>query len=132
MYSHITLGTNDGAKAIPFYDAIMELLGHSRFHGDEDKGFGAWGQSDGDQVWVLPPFDGKAATIGNGMHVAFIAPDRATVRAVHAAALALGAQDEGAPGLRPHYHPHYYGAYFRDPDGNKLQVVCHNPENEAE
>jgi catechol 2,3-dioxygenase-like lactoylglutathione lyase family enzyme len=59
--------------------------------------------------------------------MAFLAPDRATVDAVYALALSLGGRDEGAPGLRPHYHPHYYGAYFRDPEGNKLALACHDP-----
>jgi predicted lactoylglutathione lyase len=60
--------------------------------------------------------------------VAFMAESRIQVRAVHAAALANGGACEGKPGLRPEYHPHYYGAYFRDPDGNKLAVACHDPE----
>jgi lactoylglutathione lyase len=59
--------------------------------------------------------------------VAFLASSRAQVDRVHTLALSLGGQDEGAPGLRPDYHPHYYGAYFRDPDGNKLCVACHEP-----
>ena len=66
--------------------------------------------------------------MGNGVTVAFEAPDRASVDRFHAAGLAQGGTDEGAPGLRPHYHPDYYGAYLRDPDGNKLCCVCHRPE----
>jgi catechol 2,3-dioxygenase-like lactoylglutathione lyase family enzyme len=58
---------------------------------------------------------------------ALLAPSRAAVEAAHAAALANGGRCEGAPGLRPHYHPNYYGAYFRDPDGNKIGVCCHDP-----
>jgi len=76
---------------------------------------------------VVRPLDGAAAGAGNGVTVAFAAPTRAAVDAFHAAALAAGASDEGAPGLRPHYHPNYYGAYVRDPDGNKLCAVCHSP-----
>jgi catechol 2,3-dioxygenase-like lactoylglutathione lyase family enzyme len=75
--------------------------------------------------WAVRPHDEKAATPGNGVTVAFDAPTRAAVDAFHAAALGAGGKDEGAPGLRAHYHPDYYGCYVRDPDGNKLCVVCH-------
>ena len=65
--------------------------------------------------------------VGNG-HVAFSAPDRATVAAFHEAAIAAGGEDNGAPGLREHYHPTYYAAYVKDLDGNNIEVVCHKPE----
>jgi len=68
---------------------------------------------------------------GNGSHVAFLAPGRAAVREFHAAVLAHGGSDEGAPGPRPHYHRNYYGAYARDPDGNKLQACCHGRVEET-
>jgi len=74
------------------------------------------------------PFDGQASQPGNGQMVALLAPSREAVRNCYAAAIAQGGQCEGEPGLRPHYHPDYYGAYFRDPDGNKLCVCCHQPE----
>lgn len=131
MFSHVTIGTNDASISLPFYDAVLGTLGHSRFYGDVEKGFGGYGQMDGLQIWILPPFDGKPASAGNGIHVAFVAGTRQAVRDVHEAALSLGGADEGAPGLRLHYHPNYYGAYFRDPEGNKLQVVCHLPEEKA-
>ncbi len=131
MYSHVTLGTRDAAKAIPFYDAVLGLLGHKRFYGSADEGFAAWGEAQGDQIWVLPPFDGNPATVGNGTHVAFLAPTRKSVRDAYEIALSHGGSDEGPPGLREHYHADYYGAYFRDPDGNKLQVVCHLPTGQA-
>ena len=131
MYSHITVGTNDGGKAIAFYDAVLGVLGHKRCHGTPEEGFGGYGDMRGDQFWVLPPFDGAPATIGNGTHVAFFAETRQAVRNVYETALAHGGTDEGAPGLRPHYHPNYYGAYFRDPGGNKLQVVCHYAPEKA-
>lgn len=129
MYSHITVGTNDAAAAIAFYDAFFNALGRSRFHGDSEMGFAAYGEESGDQFWVLPPFDDKPATAGNGTHIAFLGATRAVVRRAHSAALAHGGTDEGLPGLRTHYHPNYYGAYCRDPDGNKLQIVCHAPED---
>ena len=80
----------------------------------------------GEKIFIGATFDGKPATCGNGTHVAFLAKDRATVDAFYTAALAQGGSDEGPPGLRAHYHPNYYGAYVRDPDGNKLQAVCHS------
>lgn len=76
---------------------------------------------------VTAPFDGAAALPGNGTMVAFETQDRVTVNRVHALALALGATDEGAPGLRPAYHAAYWGAYFRDPSGNKVALACHRP-----
>jgi catechol 2,3-dioxygenase-like lactoylglutathione lyase family enzyme len=126
MFSHVTLGTNDFARAEPFYDAIMAALGVPvLFKGDQML---AYGEVTGEKLFVIWPFDGAPARAGNGVHIAFVADDRATVDAFHAAALSGGGTDEGAPGLRPHYHPNYYGAYVRDPDGNKLQAVCHRPQ----
>lgn len=129
MFSHVTLGTNDVAKAEPFYDAVMAVLGHPALL--KQGGSLAYGSWTGEKIFIVPPFDGGRASHGNGEHVAFIASDRATVDAFHAAALANGGSDEGAPGLRPHYHPNYYGAYVRDPDGNKLQAVCHRARDKA-
>ncbi len=127
MFSHITVGSNDLERAAVFYDAVMAVLGQKCFISGE--GYMGYGQPSENQFWVLSPFDKAAAVPGNGNHTAFLAPDRATVRAFHAAALANGGSDEGAPGPRPHYHANYYGAYVRDPDGNKLQAVCHRAED---
>ncbi len=127
MFSHITVGSNDLERAAVFYDAVMAVLGHKCFISGE--GYMGYGQPSENQFWVLSPFDKAAAIPGNGNDTAFLAPDRATVRAFHAAALANGGSDEGAPGPRPHYHANYYGAYVRDPDGNKLQAVCHRAED---
>ena len=123
MFSHVTLGTNDFAKAEKFYDAVMAVLGHPVMF--KANGTAAYGMPAGPKVFIVPPFDGKAAKPGNGVHVAFLVTERSTVDAFHKAALEHGGSDEGAPGPRPHYHPNYYGAYARDPDGNKLQAVCH-------
>ncbi|WP_374447479.1 VOC family protein [Stella sp.] len=130
MYSHVTVGTNDYARAKAFYDAVLAPLGLGCIHDGPEEGAAGWALSAdrAPHFWLVRPFDRQAATVGNGVTVAFEAPDRATVDAVYAAARAAGAGDEGAPGLRPHYHPDYYGAYFRDLDGNKLCVVCHRPE----
>ena len=124
MFSHITLGTNDWPKAKAFYQAITTALDLPLFM--EREHGAAWGEAIGPKLFVGPAFDGQPATTGNGTHVAFLAKSRAAVDEFYAAALAQGGTDEGAPGLRPHYHPNYYGAYVRDPDGNKLQAVCHS------
>ena len=126
MFSHITIGISDFERASAFYDLVMATLGHGRFKSGE--GFCAYGQLGGNQFWILSPHDKAPASVGNGSHTAFLAPDRAAVRAFHAAALANGGVNEGLPGLRPHYHANYYGAYVRDPDGNKIQAVCHRSE----
>jgi len=89
-------------------------------------GGAAYGDLTGPKIFIGPTFDGYPASNGNGSHIAFLAKDRETVDAFYAAALEHGGTDEGAPGLRPQYHAHYYGAYVRDPDGNKLQAVCHS------
>jgi lactoylglutathione lyase len=77
---------------------------------------------------IAHPHNGQAPTPGNGTMVAFLAATRAMVRQAHDVALQHGGTSEGQPGLRPEYHAHYYGVYFRDPDGNKLCVACHEPE----
>ncbi len=127
MFSHATLGTNDFPRAMAFYDALLAPLGLARFHtGEAEAGYAANPEAS-PQFWLMRPFDGGPARPGNGTMLAFEAPDRATVRAVHAAGLATGGAEEGGPGLRPDYHADYYGAYLRDPDGNKLCCVCHRP-----
>lgn len=124
MFSHVTLGTNDWARARPFWMAVMDALDHPVMF--EREGGIAFGLPSGPKTFVGPTFDGEPARPGNGVHVAYLVDSRAKVDAFHAAALTNGGSDEGAPGLRPHYHPNYYGAYVRDPDGNKLQAVCHS------
>lgn len=124
MFSHVTIGSSDPDKAAAFYDAVLAALGIPVFF--KAPGLASYGTATGPKVFVLKPFNGEAHVPGNGGHVAFLAPDRASVDAFHAKALAMGGSDEGVPGLRPHYHPNYYGAYVRDPEGNKLQAVCHS------
>jgi catechol 2,3-dioxygenase-like lactoylglutathione lyase family enzyme len=129
MFSHVTLGAADIARAVAFYDRVLAPLGLKRQESDLEKGFAGYAAAPETtpQFWVLRPIDGRPAGAGNGTTVAFEARDRATVDAVHAAILAAGGRDEGGPGLRPHYHADYYGAYARDLDGHKLCVVCHRP-----
>jgi len=124
LFSHVTLGTEDWPNARPFWIAVMQTLGHPVLF-EHGKGI-AFGLPTGPKTFVGPTYDGGPAAPGNGVHIAYIVESRAKVDAFHGAALANGGSDEGAPGLRPHYHPNYYGAYVRDPDGNKLQAVCHS------
>ncbi len=127
LFSHVTVGTNDLERAKAFYTAVLEPLGGVQTYASDvvsGYGLGAGGET---VFWVVLPFDRQVATVGNGTHIAFNASNRAAVDAFHALALANGGADEGPPGLRPHYHADYYGAYVRDLDGNKLQAVCHLP-----
>ncbi len=129
MFSHVTLGTNDLDCAAAFYDPLMARLGLRRIESDPAHGLIGYGTSAEvtPQFYLMLPFDGGAAGAGNGVMAAFETSDRATVDAFHRIALEHGGRCEGPPGLRPHYHPDYYGAYLRDPDGNKLCCVCHRP-----
>jgi catechol 2,3-dioxygenase-like lactoylglutathione lyase family enzyme len=124
MFSYICLGTNDIAAARAFWDATLAPMGIPRVAGYDGATSSAWGSADpGPHLWLTQPFDGQAATVGNGTMVTFLAADRAAVDAFHAAGLAHGGTDEGAPGLRPQYGEGFYAGYLRDPDGNKLSAV---------
>jgi catechol 2,3-dioxygenase-like lactoylglutathione lyase family enzyme len=127
MLLYVTLGTNNMNEARRFYDAVLPILGYRRQRdAEEEIGYAA----DGDRrcrLWIVLPFNKRWATSGNGSMVAIEAPTRAAVDAFHAAALANGGVDEGAPGLRS-YHAHFYAAYVRDLDGNKISAVCESPE----
>lgn len=126
MFLYITLGTNDLAAATRFYDAVLPCLGlERRFLNDDEVGYGA-AAPERIRFWVTKPFDGRPASVGNGSMPALAASTRAAVDAFHAAGLANGGKDEGAPGLRP-YGAHFYACYLRDPDGNKISAVCELP-----
>lgn len=129
MFSHATLGTDDFARALGFWTAVMAELGHRQRFLDAQRPWAGWEPTAGGRpLFVLTaPFDGGKASAGNGAMLAFDCASRAMVRAAHAAGLAAGGSDEGAAGLRPDYHADYYGAYLRDPDGNKIGLVCHLP-----
>ena len=120
MIGYTCVGTNDLEKAVAFYGELLGLLEAKPFF-KSDRGVG-WGVSaDKPMFSVMTPYDGQKATIGNGTMVALAASNPAQVHALHAKALALGGSDEGAPGPRG---SSFYGAYFRDLDGNKLAVFC--------
>ncbi|MGB5622571.1 MAG: VOC family protein [Gammaproteobacteria bacterium] len=120
MIGYVTLGTNDLPRAAEFYDALLSDVGATRFM--ENEQFIAWSASQDQAGLALTrPFDGKPATVGNGTMVALAAASPEQVQAVHARALSLGATDEGAPGPRGEG---FYAGYFRDLDGNKLNVFC--------
>jgi catechol 2,3-dioxygenase-like lactoylglutathione lyase family enzyme len=120
MIGYVTVGTRDLPRAAAFYDALLGEIGAGRFMDTER--FIAWAVSpDKPGFSVTLPFDGKPASVGNGVMVAFAVRDPAQVDALHAKALALGGTDEGAPGDRG---GGFYAAYFRDLDGNKLNFFC--------
>lgn len=133
MFSHFTLGTNDLEKAKTFYSALMETLGLALLESSQEHRYLMLGPSDHrfPHLFICLPFDNLPATWANGYHIAFHATDTETVDQFHATALAEGGLDEGAPGLRPEYAADYYGAYVRDPDGNKLQAVCYTAGRSA-
>jgi lactoylglutathione lyase len=129
VYSHIFVGISDFERALAFYRPLMAALGISPRFCEPERPWAGWQSSPEPRPLFLigRPYDQQAPAPGNGQMVAFLAHSRAQVDEAYAVALAHGGLDEGAPGLRPEYHAHYYGAYFRDPDGNKLCVACHQP-----
>jgi predicted lactoylglutathione lyase len=124
MIGYVTLGTNDLERAVAFYDELLALIGAGRMM-EEPGTFVAWAVApDKPGLSVTRPWDGKAATAGNGTMVALAVNSRELVDAVHEKALELGGADEGAAGQRM---PGFYAGYFRDPDGNKLNVFFADP-----
>ena len=118
MIGYVTLGTKDLKKAAAFYDKIAAEMGIGRFM--ESETFIAWGSAGGSAgLGVTMPFDGKPMTVGNGVMVALAAKDKAQVDRIYKLALSLGGRDEGPPGQRGEG---FYAAYFRDPEGNKLNA----------
>ncbi len=120
MIGYVTLGSNDIPRAAGFYDELFGAIGAGRFM--ETDTFIAWATSPGaPAVSVIKPYDGKEATVGNGVMVALVVDSPEKVDALHAKALELGGKDEGAPGQRS---DNFYAGYFRDLDGNKLNAFC--------
>ena len=130
MLSHVFVGITDFERAFGFYAPLLDSLGLKLKFRDEQTGWAGWMMAEQSRpLFVISrPYDGNPANPGNGQMLALLAPERASVDRAHAIALAQGGSCEGPPGLRPQYHEHYYGAYFRDPDGNKLCVCRHEPE----
>jgi catechol 2,3-dioxygenase-like lactoylglutathione lyase family enzyme len=128
MFDHVGLRVSDYARSRRFYEIVLAPLGIAlqkeiapgAWGGDAHCGFGPAAPG---EFWI-----GTTRPVGGPVHIAFAAKDRAAVRAFHAAALGIGAPDNGAPGLRQVYHPDYYGAFVLDPDGNNIEAVCHLPE----
>ncbi|MBM3532515.1 MAG: VOC family protein [Alphaproteobacteria bacterium] len=121
MLGHLSFGVQDLARSAAFYERALKPIGFVRVWSNErGVGFGPPGKGDKLALFARP---GEARSPGPGFHLAFDAPDRAAVDAFHAAALAAGGTDAGAPGLRPHYSPTYYAAFVVDPDGHKLEAV---------
>ena len=120
MIDHIGMSYERWVECRAFYTAALAPRGYGVVMEFGDwVGLGVAGKPD---FWAGP---GQKTT--PALHLAFRAPDRAAVDAFYAAALAAGGTDNGAPGLRPHYHPHYYGAFVLDPDGHNVEAVCHDP-----
>lgn len=123
MIGYVCVGTNDMDRALGFYDALLAEVGAKRAM--ELETFKGYANEAGmPMLAVVNPYDEKPATVGNGIMVALAAPSREAVDKIYAKALELGAADEGAPGLRGPEDMGFYAAYFRDPDGNKLNAFC--------
>jgi catechol 2,3-dioxygenase-like lactoylglutathione lyase family enzyme len=133
MLSHVFVGVNDFDRAFRFYSTLMKELGHALKFCEPDKPWAGWQAKEMARPLFLigRPYDGNPAERGNGQMVALLTHDRRTVDHAYACALANEGTCEGPPGLRPHYHSDYYGAYFRDPEGNKICICCHDPVSDA-
>lgn len=132
MFSHIFIGASNFDRAFSFYSALAAVLGIKPRFIDQEHPWAGWQSTPGPRPLLLigMPHDGEPHVPGNGQMVAFVASSRQLVDEAYKLALANGGTSEGAPGLRLEYHENYYGAYFRDPEGNKLCVVCHSAESE--
>jgi catechol 2,3-dioxygenase-like lactoylglutathione lyase family enzyme len=127
MLDHISLGVSDLERSRRFYDAALPPLGLVRTVDFEGRGsdYGAMAGQFGVEFTITVE---TGVSPLRGMHVCFRAPDRTSVRAFHAAALLAGGRDDGGPGVRTQYHPDYYAAFVVDPDGHRIEAVCHAPE----
>ena len=125
IFTHVTVGTNNLAKARTFYDKVLGALGHKRLTDLGENG-SIWGES-APEFFVLKPANGQPASFANGGTVSFIAPSRGAVANFHKEALALGGKDEGAVGPRG-WAPNAYAGYVRDLDGNKICAYCFKAE----
>ena len=126
MIDHVGFSVSDYARARAFYEKALAPLGYvlvmettAQETGKPAAGFGANVKPD---FWI-----GGEGKLDKPLHIAILAKDRATVDAFHRAAVAAGGRDNGSPGVRPHYHPNYYGAFVLDLDGHNIEAVCHTP-----
>jgi catechol 2,3-dioxygenase-like lactoylglutathione lyase family enzyme len=128
VFSHVFVGVKNFERALAFYRALMPVLGIRERFCEPERPWAGWQSQPGPRPLFLigRPFDGQPHAAGNGQMVAFLAADRGTVDRAHSVAVASGGTSEGVPGLRPEYHTNYYGAYFRDTEGNKVCVACHS------
>ena len=126
MIDHLSITVANIEKSRIFYDAALAALGATRIMNMDrtEVRLSGYGRDGKPSFWIAETAGEADALAG---HVAFAAPDRGTVDAFYQAAIAAGASDNGAPGLRPHYHPDYYASFVVDPDGNRLEAVCHKP-----
>lgn len=131
MIAYVTVGADDFARAKQFYSAFLPALGYGLTEGPEGLSYALpvpLGQSPVlPDFYVKPPFDRRPASPGNGAMVAFEARSQSQVRDLHAAALAAGGRDDGAPGFRAAYGPHFFVGYLRDPQGNKIALFSNDP-----
>jgi catechol 2,3-dioxygenase-like lactoylglutathione lyase family enzyme len=121
MLDHVTIGVSDIEQSKKFYDQALRPLGITRLYAEGDQ-FAGYGIPPKAFFWI-----GHRAAPQTGAHIAFAAGDRAAVEQFHQEAIAAGGRDNGQPGLRPNYHPGYYGAFVLDPDGHNIEAVCHSP-----
>jgi catechol 2,3-dioxygenase-like lactoylglutathione lyase family enzyme len=132
MLHHLSLGVADVERSAAFYDAALAPLGCVRVWSDIRRGEShqavGYGPPGGGDKLALKQVEGELRAPYPGFHLAFSAPSRNAVADFHAAALAAGGIDNGAPGLRAHYGPHYYAAFMIDPDGHHLEAVCTEPQ----
>jgi catechol 2,3-dioxygenase-like lactoylglutathione lyase family enzyme len=127
MLDHVSVGVTDLERSRRFYDAALRPLGLVRIVDFEGRG-ADYGDAPGSLGVEFTITIEAGVAPSRGSHVCFRAPDRAAVQAFHSAALAAGGRDDGAPGLRPKYHPDYYGAFVLDPDEHRVEAVCHAPQ----
>ena len=130
LIDHVSIAVRDLARAKPFYRAVFSALGAAEAY-DEPRaiGFGQRNRRGDDAHSYLSIFESTDAAASARRHVCFRAASAAQVRTAHAAGLASGGADHGAPGLRPHYHSHYYAAFLHDPEGNNIELVTHEGDD---
>jgi catechol 2,3-dioxygenase-like lactoylglutathione lyase family enzyme len=122
MLDHVTIGVSNVEQSKEFYDRALRPLGITRLYA-EGEGFAGYGVGRKAFFWI-----GRRDIPQTGAHVAFAVQDRAVVDGFYREAIAAGGRDNGKPGMRPNYHPNYYGAFVLDPDGHNIEAVCHSPQ----